>query len=268
MMKIQYLLTLVKTEKKEMIKLINNLNIDGEILVGNQLMENESQYVIQNNNYKARIFNLTSRGVSRNRNFLILKSDADYITFLDDDIYYEKGIQKDIERILSENQYNCTRFNVVSDNEKRPIPQLKKEGFVSFRNLTSFGVCGGFYKRQFLLDNDIFFNERVGPGTEVNHGEDGLFNKTFVQYSKIYSIPKVAFRAKQLESTWHGEKRNLEKELISHGYVYYLLYGKFAQIMSILFLLTHMSHYPKNIRYKTLRRYMKIGIKKSKEENK
>ena len=38
-----------------MIKLINNLNIDGEILVGNQLMENESQYVIQNNNYKARI---------------------------------------------------------------------------------------------------------------------------------------------------------------------------------------------------------------------
>ena len=46
-MKIQYLLTLVKTEKKEMIKLINNLNIDGEILVGNQLMENESQYVIK-----------------------------------------------------------------------------------------------------------------------------------------------------------------------------------------------------------------------------
>ncbi len=267
-MTIQYLLTLVKKTREEIVSLLETLSVSGNILIGNQLMNEESEYDIKTDKYVAKVFNMTSKGVSKNRNFLTLKSSADYVTYLDDDMYFDDGTQNEIEKMLEENQYDAVRFNVISDNADRPIKLLNKRGFVGFRQLSSFGVWGGFYKRQFLIDNKIFFNENIGPGTEINHGEDGVFNKLFLKYSKIYSIPVISFHAKQIESTWHEKHRDLEKELFSHGYNYYFLYGKSANFMSIIFLLTHMKCYPKRTKYSFLRKNMKAGIKKARENNK
>lgn len=265
-MKIQYLITVTQKNQKELKALLESTNIRGEILVGNQLMENDSEYEIITDNYTAKIFNLKSKGVSLNRNFLTLKSTADYITYLDDDMYIDTDVQSKIEQVISANTHNAIRFNVVSDNIERPIRFLNKKGFVGFRSLSSYGVCGIYFKRQFLLDYNLFFREDIGPGTQINHGEDGLFLKLFCEYSKVYSAPILAFHARQSESTWQVENRNLFLEMYSHGYVYQLLYGKSAKLMACLFALTHKYLYPRKTSTRLLIKYMFKGIKDSKNK--
>ena len=265
-MTVQYLLTSVNKTRNEIISLLESLNIHGNILVGNQLMNNDLEYEIKTDKYIAKVFDMTSKGVSKNRNFLTLKSTADYITYLDDDMYFEVGAQEKLEKILEKNKYDAVRFNVLSDNSSRPIKLLSKQGYVCFRHLSSFGVWGIFYKRQFLIDFNVFFRENIGPGTEINHGEDSLFNKTFLKKSKIYSVPLLAFHAKQSMSTWQGENRNLELEMFSHGYVYQLLYPKSSKLMARLFISTHMHCYPRGTKKSFLKERMFKGIEAARKK--
>lgn len=268
-MTFQYLMTVVAKTKDEIKLILDNANIEGSFLVGNQLSKCYEEYEINCSTYRAVVYNLSNKGVSKNRNFLLNKATADYVTFLDDDMYMPNGSQKRIEETLATlSQYNCVRFNVVSDNKNRPIKFIKKRQSVSFRQLSSFGVCGCFYKRQFLVNHKLLFNEKIGPGTSINHGEDSLFQKEFTNYAKVWCIPEIAFHARQDTSTWQGKQRDLEKELVSHGYIYYWLYGHCAQFMSFLFLITHIKCYPKGTKYSLLRKNMKIGIRNAKEDSK
>lgn len=266
MVSIDYLVTTVKKSRDEILDIIHSLNVNGNIIVGNQGCETNEIIKMVDENCKITILNQVGFGVSKNRNAILSYSKADYVSFLDDDMYFEKERQNQVEKLLEQNQYDGVRFNVVSDNIDRPIKQLGKKGYVGFRSLSSYGVWGIFFKRDFLVKNKILFNENIGPGTEINHGEDGLFNKTFTKHSKIFSIPCVAFHVKQTESTWHDTNRDLNKELVSHGYNYHLLYGKKAKIMATLFLITHMKCYPKGTKYGLLKRYMLDGIAKAKED--
>ena len=268
MISVDYLLTTVGKTKQELKKIVSQLNIKGRLLIGNQGSKEEKITSEVMFDCEVTIFDMVGYGVSKNRNRLLMASRNEYVTFLDDDMYYEKENQQKIETIVDQNRDNAVRFNVISDNKERPIKTLKKQCHVGFRKLSSYGVWGIFFKREFLIKNNIFFNEKIGPGTEINHGEDGVFIRNFTKYSKVFCVPPVAFHAKQSESTWHDNARNLEKELFSHGYNYYLIYEKKAQIMSVIFLATHMNCYPKGTKYGTLREYMKKGIKKAMEESK
>ena len=264
-MTIDYLVCIVKKSKAEVIKIIEKLGLTGNILVGNQLMESESIAEIEFNNSHITIYNLTTTGVSKNRNFLLNKSTADYITFIDDDGVVFDGAQKKAEDFILNHEYNCVRFNVVSKNNNRQIKQLNKKGFVGFKSLSSFGVWGIFFKRQFLLDKRITFREDIGPGTDINHGEDGIFLKEITKITKIYSCTEVLFSFDQFESTWQGANRNLENELVSHGYVYSILYPKCTFLAAKLYLVTHMWYYPKHTSILKLYKWMKIGILKEKK---
>lgn len=187
------------------------------------------------------------------------------LLFLDDDMRFFTGSQQIIEGSLEKLNMDCVRFNVLSMNPERPFPFIKKAKFLKFRDLTSLGVCGCFYRRKCLIENQILFLEHIGPGMYINHGEDTIFHRMFLKKAKIFSLPELSFCASQKESTWHGDSRNIEQELISHGYVYHYLYGKLAFIMSILFLLSHLKYYPKtNCLFKYLK-YMKTGIIEAKE---
>lgn len=267
-MKIQYLITTVSKTKNDIANMLDSLKIKGNILVGNQLMDKNSEYEIKTEKYNAKVYNMTTQGVSINRNFLTKKANAEYITYLDDDIYFEEGMQQKVEKLLINSSYKAIRFNVSSDNESRKIKQLSKRGFIGFRKLSSFGVCGIFFNRTFLIDNEIKFHDAIGPGKKINHGEDTVFNRTFLKYSKIYSVPISVFRARQIESTWKGEDRNIEIELFSHGYVYHLLYSFNAKMMAILYSLTHMKYFPKGTKLSFVLKNMFKGIKAAKQNEK
>ena len=218
---IDLLLTTVSKTEEELLTLVHYNKLFGHVLIGNQMADDNSYRIVKSSDTVIEIFNLKDKGVSKNRNFLLNKSKADYVIFMDDDISISN------ETLSFSNfttKAQAFRFNVVSTNKERPLKLLKKEKLIHFFDVKSFGVFGIVFDRKFLIENKLFFNENIGPGTDINHGEDTLFLKSFFKKGKMYQIKSVNFSVSHSDSTWQGSNRNISKELFGHGYVYRLLF--------------------------------------------
>lgn len=261
---VQYLVTTCSLNRNQISDLIKKTRIKGSIIVGNQLMEKDSEYLIQDESFTALVLNMSSKGVSKNRNTLLKKANAKFITFIDDDMVYIEDAQEKIESFLLTFNGHCARFNVYKADE--PIKQqlFKKEKRFTKNNMKSVGVWGEFFDRIFLLSNSIYFREEIGPGSVYNHGEDAIFNLDYSEYGTIRQFTTLAFMIEQATSTWHGENRDLKHELISHGYVYWIIYKRNAKLCSFLFLITHKKCYPKGSSVFMMYKWMKIGINRAK----
>lgn len=238
-MTFSYLITTIDKTEDEILSIVSKSNIKGTILIGNQNSEKYSAKTIKNQDNETYIFNLTGKGVSKNRNFLLSKATSDYVVFLDDDVSFLDNAQVCIEQKINNasSEYFAYRFNSLSNNNERPIKQIKKNGCVSFFQLRNFGVWGIFFNRLFLIKNNLIFDEDVGPGTSINHGEDFLFIRDFLKKNKIYQFNDCGFLIEQNDSTWTGQNRDFVRELFSHGFLYKRAFGIFWH----LFLFIHFS---------------------------
>lgn len=233
------LITTLNKTKHQILSLLNKNNIFGNILVGNQGNSIFSEENIIDKNRVIRIFNLTSNGVSTNRNFLLKQSKSDYVIFLDDDVTIS-NYGFNAESFDGKNAY---RFNLVSNNEERPIKQIMKQKKLKFNDLKSFGVWGVFFPRKILLENNFIFNEFIGPGRKINHGEDSLFLFQYIQKNPIIQFNRCCFEVDQSASTWRGETRNITNELISHGFLYGIMFGRKAKLFLFYHLIKNRESY-------------------------
>lgn len=260
-MTIDYLVTTFKKTKKEIDELIKEINIKGSVLIGNQMVDDES--IIKTGN--ATIYNSIGKGVSINRNNLINESRAEFVTFWDDDMRMQKDGETLIESAIKKYcDYDAVRFNVISDNLERPNKQIHKNEELKFHDLTSFGAWGCFFKKSFLDSKMLRFNEKMGPGTDINHGEDTVFLKEFFNKGgKMVQIDICPIHSLQNNSTWQGENRDIDKELLAHGYMFQKLYGKKAHFLSMAYALKHKKDFPKKTK---IIRGMRKGIEKASKE--
>lgn len=233
------LITTLNKTKSEILSLLEKNNIFGSVLVGNQGNKTHSEESIVDKNREVRIFNLTSRGVSKNRNYLLKQSSADYVIFLDDDV----TITNYDFNIANFDGKNAYRFNLTSKNSERPIKQITKQMQLNFNDVKSFGAWGIFFPRKILIDGKLTFNEFVGPGCKINHGEDSLFLFEYLQKNHVIQINKCCFEVDQDISTWRGESRNLANELISHGFLYATMFGKKAKFYLLYHLIKNRRSY-------------------------
>lgn len=265
---VDYLITTVGKTKKDIINIIQQSNIRGRVIVGNQKSTKDCAEIFNIGNTEVILINSVGSGVSKNRNNLLNNSNAKYVTFLDDDVHFVGDNQKYVENVLSTSSCDCIRFNVVSNNQDRPIKQINRNKYLKFKDVTSFGVWGEFFSTDVLKKKSLLFREEMGPGTPIDHGEDTVFNREFLKTNEIYQVNKVVFEIDQQESTWQGKNRNIDRELKSFGYLYYLLYKKFSFAAAVAFLVKHFKMYPKTYKFKKRISLMKSGIKASKDYEK
>lgn len=265
-MKIEYLCSVHGMSETEILEFLNKLNICGKIFVLNQQAKIDRSYELVTEKYQATIFDSTEKGVSKSRNKLMDISKADYITFIDNDMSFIGSSLPEIEDIIFKKKEKCIRFNITSENQERKTKLLHKEGYVGFNKIKSFGLHGCFFKRTFLIENKIYFDEDIGPGKYINHGEDTIFLKTFLCYSKIYSCKQEIFAISHNKSTWRGENRDIHQEMISHGYVYSILFPKTKRIRLFSFIFLHKNTFPASYTIIQLYKWAVIGVKKYKEE--
>ena len=70
-------------------------------MVGNQGCDEDSIEHFKTEKTNVTIYNLTSRGVSKNRNYLLLHATADYVSFFDDDEAFAENSQEVVESFLN-----------------------------------------------------------------------------------------------------------------------------------------------------------------------
>lgn len=170
-------------------------------------------------NDKIKYFKKENSGVSDTRNYGILKSIGEYLIFVDADDtlpafilqnYMEEMKKSDADVIFSGYSYNYNGRLLLR------LPRIKS-GVYKYQELKKwllddgtlsgilFGsVCGIFYKRSVIVDNNVWFSKDV----KVN--EDGLFNINLLYYcNKIQVLNISAYNYRQ----WKEKKADkLQKD--------------------------------------------------------
>ncbi len=184
--------------------LLERLNINTDVIVGNQCDRNEIED-FQFHGYRAKYLNFAERGVGLNRNNALMRADGEICLIADDDMRYVDGYEKIVENaFLSHPDADIIIFNL---KEKKPTRYIiKKEEKVGYLNYLRYGAARIAVKLKSVRENGIYFNQCFGGGTEHCHGEDNIFLTDCLKAGlKIYAVPvTLAELTEERESTWNA----------------------------------------------------------------
>lgn len=222
----------------------------------------EGNLLPQDINDKKRFILADDVGVSKNRNELLKVSDSDIVVLLDDDCVVLDDFASEILSFFKKNpDYNAVRFNAISKYKK--IRQVKDKRRLKFIDNTDVGVMVFAFQKNFLLENRIFFDERIGPGTPyIQASEDTIFLKQFFQKGgKCGYINKPLIEILNQKSTWVTEFN--ERRLTTVGGAYYFLYGRVWPIFLIRYYSKRKKEIDKPLSF--VIKYFYAGVKMAKK---
>lgn len=146
------------------------MNEDVELLLINDGSKDNSLNICKRySRENIRVVNNENHGVSYSRDFGIEMAQGDFILFLDADDFLLKGWKSTIDKAL-ENDFDVAYFNHSKMVETKLDILDSMIGFPDCPLKNMAGILDKIYRRKFILDNKIRFNENI-----IN-GEDELFN--------------------------------------------------------------------------------------------
>lgn len=255
-MKLQMLVSAVN---QNVLTMADKMNIETDAIIINQcgyFTYNEFEH----NSCKIRCYSFKERGVGLSRNTALMRADSELCMFADEDIVYEDGYRKRIEREFKKNK----KADIILFNVK-VIPSRKtywndKDKRIRWYNYARYPAYSIAARTESLHRANISFSLLFGGGAKYSNGEDSLFLRDCLKSGlKIYASTVVIGEEKERESTWfHGYNEKFFKD---RGVLYRYLYGKMAKPLSMRFLLAHKEEMCKEISIKQAYAWMKEGIK-------
>lgn len=203
MSKVQVLVTTM--HQKDFSKYVE-MNLQTDAVIANQA-DNEFIKEAQINNSKVKLVTTSTRGTSKNRNIAIsnMFDEAEYIMFSDDDLMFHDGYESIIlEEFDRYPMADAIKFNLnCISKRKLAMGTIQKFRKAKRRQLSSYGVWGLVIKKDVLLDRNLCFNERFGPGTKNYCGEDSIFLQKMIKKGiSLYVSPKYIADIDQSDSSW------------------------------------------------------------------
>lgn len=251
--------TLNKTED-EIKELVVNNNLQGNVIVGCQGSDEERESKSVFGNIKLTVYFQTSLGTSKNRNYLLDKVKTKYCIFLDDDILF---LDNDFELLKKEaakyENFDLLFFN-LSYKDKRKVKHFKERRF-RWLDARSFGINSVLFNVNFLKQNEILFNEKIGPGCEISSGEDGQFAMEVAKKSEdcYFATDTIIEISYDNGSSWfNGYDKKYFKNV---GYTYSMCYGPFADLFGIYTIIKHRKSFLVDYSFKEVFNFIKIGIR-------
>ena len=173
---LQILIPQYKEDERVISKLLNSIELQRNIDfkdIGVIIVNDGSDIILKNaflNEYPFRIDYIRNehKGVSATRNRALKEATADYVMFCDaDDTFYHNLALQLIIRECSEKKPDCLYSTFV---EEVPDQQHPGKFLYNARQQAFVFVHGKVYRRQFLIENEIYWDE------ELTLHEDGYFN--------------------------------------------------------------------------------------------
>lgn len=253
-MKVQ---VLVATMNQEDHSILDDMNIQTAVIVGNQCDRNEiSTFTHRGNPVKWLSF--AERGVGLNRNNALMRAQADIVMFADDDMEfvpeYEKIVTKAFEEIP---QADIIIFDLIYPNrDRKPITKIRR---LHAGNCMRFGAARISAKLSSLRMKGLSFNLCFGGGAQYSSGEDSLFLMDCIRKGlKVYSYPAVIARLKDRPSTWFNGYT--DKYFADKGVLAAQLYSKMAPIYAAAHCWKQRKRYAQYGAYRAYRK-MREGMK-------
>ena len=207
------------------------------------------------------VYHTTERGLSKSRNMAIKKSTADILIFADDDFTYVDEYASLVQNAYDlYNKADIIIFNAVKSdgNAYRTIPTgkipAKFRGSINSVRITA--------RRDALLENNAFFDEKFGAGSDIPSGEDNIFvSDCYGKKICIFSFNSILCRGFEAEraSTWFVDYD--EKYLFFKGIIFRRL-SRLYPVRIFYFAVKHRNKYSSNVSFLKAVQCMFKGAKK------
>lgn len=236
---------LVATMNQTDYSLLEAMNIQTEAIVANQTSFDS----IEHFKYKGRditYLNFNEIGVGLNRNNALMRASSEICVFADDDLVYFDNYE---ELIINEFKHapkaDVIIFNLDDPSDSRyKEDQLKR---VHFYNFLRYGTARIAFRLSSVRENQIYFNQLFGGGTERSHGEDNIFLCDCLKKGlKVYSSPITIAKIKDdRPSTWNAGYN--DKYLKDQRILYNHISKRFAFLLCLQDAVRHHKDYGKTI---------------------
>lgn len=202
---------------------------------------------------------LKGQGVAKNRNNTLRFIEPSSICLiLDDDVKLCKDIFITVKKSFDENlsaAFISFKILDLEGNDYKSYPKEKQ--WHTALTLTGIGTTEMAFKSDFILENNIRFDEAFGPGAE-NYplGEDFIFAMdVYKSNAKMLFLP-IPIVKHPKGST--GSSLN-KKVIFARGAVFARVYGWLSYILDIYFTLKHKKMYKNSFTFFEYLKLMLLG---------
>ncbi len=255
---------LVAAVQENDITLADHMNLSTEAVICNQCQE-VSYREFERKGRLIRTLAFNERGVGRNRNNALMRADAEYVLFADEDIVYDDDYESSVLKAFQENpQADILMFNVKAVEGRRTY-ENRKVRRVRWYNYGRYPTYAMAARLDSLRRANVWFSLLFGGGARYSNGEDSLFIHDCLEKGlKIWAVPVGIGHEEAREnasSTWFSGYN--EKFFYDRGVLYHYLYGHLQSCMALRFLLAHRKTMCVQIPVRRAYRIMREGMKEA-----
>lgn len=256
---------LMSTMRQSDLSLINKSNIKSNAIVINQTDKLDYQEEIINNK-KIEFYSFPELGIGRSRNNALLKSEAKICLLADDDIEYVDNYER---IILNEFEINQKADIIIFNLDAIKVSGLQVGNNKNRRlNKLTFMPYGGpqiAFKRNRILEKNIWFSLLFGGGAKYGSGEDSLFLKQAIDSGlNVYTSDETIGLVDSTESSWFTGFN--EKYLYDKGALFKALFPKLWPIICLQFALRHRNKFKEFESSSEIMNHLVIGAKEFKAQ--
>ena len=179
-----------------------------------------------------KVIHQENKGVASARNRGLVQATGEYICFLDADDYYEKNLLTRVASELEKGVDICSFGARRVDEEERYLYEIRFDSGIGnydfskidrqqfilntfFQYQVGWEVWLQAYKKSFLVENHVCFNE------QIRYGEDKVFSMECMSLARrIVKIPDVLYNYTQRKFSATSEYK--QGELINQGNLEFL----------------------------------------------
>lgn len=223
--------------------LLKKMNIQSDIIVGNQCDDNRIQEY-EYCGHKVLWLSFAERGVGLNRNNTLMRATADIVLFADDDVVYYDGYKETICRYYQDHpKADVVIFNFkMRRGEGAYYDRVKKAGRLSRRTATRYGTYCITARTEKLRMANIFFHLQFGGGAKYSSGEDSIFLQDCIKKGlRVYATKELIGKLDHGVSTWF--KGYTEKYFYDKGVLFAMIAGRSAYLTALYHCVKHKKKY-------------------------
>lgn len=203
-----------------------------------------------------RIVNSYGKGLPQSRNLAIKYAKEDICLIADDDVKYLPDFEKTIQGAFKNNKADIITFKMKDDKGKdfKFYPNIKQHNLRSINSVNSVVIS---FKRNKIIEKNIFFNENFGLGSTFEIANEYVFLRNALEAkANIIFEPKYILTHKYIST---GRKQGNDKVIYGRSALFYKYHYKLAYLK--LFHYLYLIYKANYITLKEVPKKIIIGLK-------